>query len=111
MRGYMFAVGLTALAVGSGRAAMPSPSETVIAVGVIVNVDEKNLSFDVREASGRQSSHRVHSPICITIRCDGTLPFKATWEDVRKISVSGRITSVAVDPSDPSVIYFDLTSR
>jgi hypothetical protein len=101
----MFAVGLTALAVGSNVVAMPSTGETDIAVGVIVNVDEKNLSFDVREASGRQSTHRVHSPICVVMRADGVLPYKATWDDLRKLSASGRIVTLSVDPSNPNVVY------
>jgi hypothetical protein len=105
MRGFMFAVGLTALAVGSNGVAMTAPSEQVIAEGKIVNVDEKNLSFDVREASGRQSSHRVHSPICVVMRADEVLPYKATWDDLRKLSLSGRIVTLSVDPSNPNVVY------
>lgn len=101
----MFAVGLTALAVGNNGAAMPSPGETVIAVGIIVNVDEKKLSFDVREASGRQSSHRVHSPICVTLRLDDSPPREATWDDLRKLSASGRIVTLSVDPNNPNVVY------
>ena len=112
MRRITLVVGLTAFAVAADRSsAMPTPVETVIAKGYIVNVDEKNSSFDVLGIDGRRSSHATPCPVLMAIRIDHGLPFRATWEDLRTISVSGRITGVVVDPSDPSLIIFDLSSR
>ena len=111
MRSIALIVGLTAFAVGSNGFAMPNPGERVIAEGKIVNVDEKNLTFGVLDANGRQSSHRVHSPICITMRFDDALPYDGTWDDLRQIGASGRVVSVAVDPSNPNVVYIGGSRR
>jgi len=109
MRGIALIVGLTAFAVGSQSSAEPSPGQTIIAVGKIVNVDEKNSSFDVLSADGRRTHIAKPLPVLMVLADQHDSSFTQyvlTWEDLRKISVSGRITSVAVDPSDPNVIYF-----
>ena len=109
MRSFALIVGLSALTVGSHCSAMSNPNEIVIALGKIVNVDEKNSSFDVLSADGRRTHVAKPLPVLMVLADQqdfSVTRYLLTWDDLRKISVSGRITSVAVDPSDPSVIYF-----
>lgn len=106
MRSFALIVaGLTAFAVGSKSSAMPSPGERVIAVGKIVNVDEKNSSFDVLGTDGQRTRYTKPLPVLMVISNESGPLYYGTWDDIRKISASGRITSVAVDPSDPNVVY------
>ena len=111
MRSFALIVGLTSVAVGSDASAMPGLGERVIAVGTIVNVDEKNSSFDILEIDSGRTNYTKPIPVLMVIRHDNGSSYQCTWDDLRKISASGRITSLVVDPSDPSVIYFNLTTR
>ena len=111
MRAIAFVVGLTTFAANGGLIASVnhdcatlSPSEDSIPKGYIVNVDEKNSSFDFRETNGRTTRHARPLPVLMVIADMYAVPFKATWDDIRHVSVTGRITSVAVDPSGQTTI-------
>jgi hypothetical protein len=105
MRTFALVAGLAALAVGSNGSAMPSPGERVIAEGKIVNVDEKNSSFDVLAADGGRTTHFTPKPVLMVIRIYNDEYYHGTWDDLRTISASGRIVSIAVDPNNPNVVY------
>ena len=114
MRAIALVAGLTACAAANPGFAHSSPGETVIAKGYIANVDERNSSFDVVAPDGGRTRHATPCPVLMVIRDQQDFSFReyqATWQDLRKISVSGRITAVAVDPNNPNKIIFDLTTR
>lgn len=111
MRTFALVAGLTAFAVGSSGFATPSQGERVIAIGTIVNVDEKNSSFDILGTDGHRTTYTKPLPVLMVIADQYDLPYNGTWDDIRKISVSGRITGIAVDPSNPNVVYIGGSRR
>ena len=100
MRSFAFIVGLTAASMSSQSFAMTAPSERIIAEGKIVNVDEKNSSFEVLAADGGRTRVFTPKPVLIVIKDQQDFAYQGTWDDVRRISVSGRITGIAVDPGE-----------
>jgi len=107
MRGFAFIVGLTTF-VGHGnltaldKPTMTSPEDGGVLKGYVVNVDERNGTFGFRETNGRQCSQPTPLPVLMVIADMYVYSQQMTWDDLRKISNSARITALAVDPSDPS---------
>jgi hypothetical protein len=43
--------------------------------------------------------------VLMVIRIYNDEYYHGTWDDLRTISASGRIVSIAVDPNNPNVVY------